>query len=207
MFKQTPLVSKSLARKTSYKKRNSVNCLFNRRSSKFYIPAHSTCQRPLDIGEISNIDPEVKKTIEVFVDKANDQSNHINEAIEESYGLGVTLQAKEVISYQSDVRKITSLSVSEVNEAEREIVTFLRKQKFKEELSALSIYKLDPALENSLIPVGGCLHQAPILFRHQSYSLVSHVRYVRVARAISCARNSRAVGRVFFQCLDYGGRT
>ena len=36
-----------------------------------------------------------------------------------------------------------------------------------------------------------------ILFRHQSYSLVSHVRYVRVARAISCARNSRAVGRVF----------
>ena len=147
-----------------FKRSNQLcSCLFNLRSSKFYIPAHSTCQRPLDIGEISNSDPEVKKTIEVFVDKANDQSNHINEAIEKSYGLGVTLQAKEVISYQPDVRKITSLSVSEVNEAEREIVKFLRKQKFKEELSALSIYKLDPALENSLILVGGCLHQAPIM--------------------------------------------
>ena len=75
--------------------------------------------------------------------------------------------------------------MSEVNEAEREIVKFLQKQKFKEELSALSIYKLDPALENSLILVGGCLHQAPIM--HNSlwaplsircptlvYHLVSH---------------------------------
>ena len=43
-----------------------------------------------------------------------------------------------------------------------------------------------------------------ILFRHQSYSLVNHVRYVRVARAISCARNSRAVGRAFLKFVDYG---
>ena len=73
----------------------------------------------------------------------------------------------------------------EVNKAEREIVKFVQKQTFKEELLALSrinrvcqetektttknptkktssIYKLDPVLENGLIRVGGCLRQAPI---------------------------------------------
>ena len=91
----------------------------------------------------------------------------------------------EVISYQSDVSKITPLSVTEVNEAEREIVKFVQEQTFKEELLALSrinrvcketektatknptkksssICKLDPVLENGLIRVGGRLHQAPI---------------------------------------------
>ena len=37
------------------------------------------------------------------------------------------------------------------------------------------------------------------LFRHQSYSLVSHVRYVRVARAITCARNFRVVSRAILK--------
>ena len=40
-----------------------------------------------------------------------------------------------------------------------------------------------------------------ILFQHQSYSLVSHLRYVQVARAISCARNPRAVSRIFWSSL------
>ena len=94
-------------------------------------------------------------------------------------------KAKEVISYQSDVSKITPLSVTEVNQAERERVKFVQEQTFKEELLALSridrvcketektttknptmksssIYKLDPVLENGLIRVGGRLHQAPI---------------------------------------------
>jgi len=93
-------------------------------------------------------------------------------------------KAKEDVGYQSDVSKITPLSVSEVNEVEKEIVNFVQKQTFKEELSALSqvsracketektatknptksssIYKLDPVLENGLILVGGSLHQAPI---------------------------------------------
>ena len=35
----------------------------------------------------------------------------------------------------------------------------------------------------------------------QSYSLVSHVRYVRVAQAISCVCNFRAVSRVFWSLL------
>jgi len=47
-------------------------------------------------------------------------------------------KAKEAISYQSDVSKITPLSVSEVNEAEREIVKIVQEQNFKEELLALS---------------------------------------------------------------------
>jgi len=38
-------------------------------------------QRPADIGEISDSDPEVKKTVEVYANKANYHSNHINEAI------------------------------------------------------------------------------------------------------------------------------
>jgi len=75
--------------------------------------------------------------------------------------------------------------VSEVNEAEREIVKIVQEQNFREELLALSrvnrvceetekkatknlinksssIYKHDPVLENGLIRVGGRLHQAPI---------------------------------------------
>ena len=94
-------------------------------------------------------------------------------------------KAKEDIDYQSGVSKITPLSVSEVNETEKEIVKFMQKQNFKEELSALSrvrrvckelektatknptkksssIYELDPVFENGLIYVGGRLHQAPI---------------------------------------------
>ena len=45
-------------------------------------PKETWPQRPADIGEISDSDPEVKKTVEVFANKVNDQSNHINEAIE-----------------------------------------------------------------------------------------------------------------------------
>ena len=169
-------------------------------------PKKTWPQRPADVGEISESDPEVKKTVEVFANKAfNDQSNHINGAMEKfsswtrlkrvmawllRYKQNLNKQsqrrkAKEVISYQSDVSKIAPLSVTEVNEAEREIIKFVQKQTFKEELLALSrinrvcketektatknptkrsssIYKLDPVLENGLIRVGGRLHQAPI---------------------------------------------
>ena len=40
-------------------------------------PKETWPQRPADIREISDSDPEVKKTVEVFANKANDQSNHI----------------------------------------------------------------------------------------------------------------------------------
>lgn len=102
---------------------------------------------------ISDSDPEVKKTIEVFANKANNQSDHINKAIEKfsswtrlktimawvlRYKQNLSRQkqrckAKEVISYQSDVSEIKPLSVSEVNEAEKEIVKFVQKQSLNEE--------------------------------------------------------------------------
>ena len=155
-------------------------------------PKKTWPQRPADIGEISDSDPEVRKTVEVFPNTSNDQSNHSNAAMEKfsswthlkkviawvlHYKQNLKKQsqrrkAKEVISYQSDVSNITPLSVTEVNEAEGEIVKFIQKQIFKGELLALSqinptkksssIYKLSPVLENGLKRVGGCLHQAPI---------------------------------------------
>ena len=47
-------------------------------------------------------------------------------------------KANEVISYQSDVSKITPLNVSKVNEVEKEIVKSMQKQNLKEEFLALS---------------------------------------------------------------------
>ena len=168
-------------------------------------PFQSNLRRPGHKDPLILSNPNVNKTVEVFANKANDQSNHINAAMENfsswtrlkrvmawllRYKQNLNKQsqrrkAKEVISYQSDVSKITPLSVTEVNEAEREIVKFVQKQTFKEELLALSrinrvcketektatknptkksssICKLDPVLENGLIRVGGRLHQAPI---------------------------------------------
>ena len=150
-------------------------------------PKETWPQRPAYIGEISDSDPEVKKTVEVFANKANDQTNHLNEAIEKfsswthlkkvmawvlRYKQSQRRKAKEAISYQSDLSKIAPLSVAEVNEAEREIVKFVQKQNFKEDLLALSrvckqkektatknptkksssIYKLDPFFGKRLHP-------------------------------------------------------
>ena len=155
-------------------------------------------QRPGDISEIPDRDPEVKKTVEVFANKVNDQSGLIGKAIEKISsrtrlkkvmvwvlrckqnlsGQSQRCKAHEVISYQSDVSKITPLNVSKVNEAEMEIVKFVQKQSLKEELLAVSrvsrvcketeektsssIYKLDPVLKNDLLHVRGRLHHAPI---------------------------------------------
>ena len=84
-------------------------------------------QRPGDVGEISDSDPEVKKTIEVFANEVNDQSDLIDKAIEK-ISLWTRLKkvmvwvlrckqnlsrqsqrckVNEVTSYQSDVSKIT----------------------------------------------------------------------------------------------------
>ena len=99
-------------------------------------PKETWPRRPADIGEIYDSDPEVRKTVEVFANKANDQSNHLNEAIEKfsswthlkkvmawvlCYKQSLKKQSqrrkvKEAISYQSDLSKIAPLSVAEVNE-------------------------------------------------------------------------------------------
>ena len=121
-------------------------------------PFQSNLRRPGHKDPLILSNPNVNKTVEVFANKANDQSNHINAAVEK-FSLRTRLKkviawvlcykqnlneqsqrrkAKEVISYPSDVSKITPLSKTEVNEAEREIIKFAQRQTFKEELLALS---------------------------------------------------------------------
>lgn len=91
-------------------------------------------------------------------------------------------KTSEKISYQANTEKVIPLSVSELKEAEEEIIRHVQNQGFKEEMQELrhtaketqerrnkkavkkssSIHKLDPVLENGLIRVGGRLHHAPI---------------------------------------------
>ena len=91
-------------------------------------------------------------------------------------------KANELISYQSNAVMIAPLSVSEMNEAEKEILKHVQKQSFTDELHTLSrisketqetsnknsvkkcssIYKLDPVLQDGLVRVGGRLQHAQI---------------------------------------------
>ncbi|KAK3702238.1 hypothetical protein QZH41_005406 [Actinostola sp. cb2023] len=115
-------------------------------------------QRPPDMGQIPNDDPEVKKTIEVFAIEVSNDSDYISKVLEKfsswtrlkkiiawilRYKNNLRKQsqrrkANEVISYQSKVNAIIPLSVSEINDAERVIVKYVQKQAFKEELSILN---------------------------------------------------------------------
>ena len=100
--------------------------------------------------------------------------------------MGIALQeyhsTNKTFKLQSDDSIITPLSISEINEAENEIIKYVQKQTFKDELASesgvgnntretanrnnlkknSSIYKLDPVLENGLLRVGGRLEHAPI---------------------------------------------
>ena len=93
-----------------------------------------------------------------------------------------TKSNKKISNNQRNTEKITPLSVSQMREAEKEIIKYVQKQAFAEDMQTLkqitretkgkgknsavrkgsSLYKLDPVLENDLIRVGGRLHQAPI---------------------------------------------
>ena len=159
-------------------------------------------QRPENQGEISDNDPEVKKGVETFANKASVACDYIGNAMEKISSwshlkkiIAWILRYKNILrnrSQQSNTNKtiklqfddstITPLSISEVNEAENEIVKYVQKQTFKDELASLSgvrkntrgtanpndlkknssIYKLDPVLENGLLRVGGRLEHAPI---------------------------------------------
>ena len=88
----------------------------------------------------------------------------------------------KLIKLKSGDSIIKPLSVSELNEAENEIMKYVQKQTFKDELASLSgignntqrkanrnnlkknssIYKLNPVLENGLLRVGGRLEHAQI---------------------------------------------
>ncbi|KAK3744013.1 hypothetical protein QZH41_004823 [Actinostola sp. cb2023] len=115
-------------------------------------------QRPPDMGQIPNDDPEVKKSIEAFAIEVSNDSDYISKVLEKfsswtslkkiiawilRYKNNLRKQsqrrkANEVISYQSKVNAIIPLSVSEINDAERVIVKYVQKQAFKEELSILN---------------------------------------------------------------------
>ncbi|KAK3735155.1 hypothetical protein QZH41_020254, partial [Actinostola sp. cb2023] len=115
-------------------------------------------QRPPDMGQIPNDDPEVKKTIEVFAIEVSNDSDYISKVLEKfsswtrlkkiiawvlCYKNNLRKQsqrrkANEVISCQSKVNANIPLSVSEINDAERVIVKYVQKQAFKEELSILN---------------------------------------------------------------------
>ena len=152
-------------------------------------------QRPNDIGEISSNDPELKKNAETFTSHASKQFNHINKAIQKFSSwtrlkkiIALVLRYKNNLRKQvrrhqvteidrnyayADIKVVPPISVSELKESEKEILKFVQKQSFQEELVVLRqrsktfnksshIYKLDPILEDGLIRVGGRLQQAPI---------------------------------------------
>ena len=159
-------------------------------------------QRPENLGEISDNDPEVKKGVETFANKVSVTCDYIGNAMEKISSwsrlkkiIAWILRYKNIlrnrsqhsntnktIKLQFDDSTITPLRISEVNEAENEIVKYIQKQTFEDELASLSgvrkntqgtanpnslkknssIYKLDPVLENGLLHVRGRLKHAPI---------------------------------------------
>ncbi|KAK3737962.1 hypothetical protein QZH41_000763 [Actinostola sp. cb2023] len=121
-------------------------------------------QRPPDMGQIPNDDPEVKKTIEVFAIEVSNDSDYISKVLEK---FSSWTRLKKIIAwilrYKNNLRK--------QSQRQRVIVKYVRKQAFKEELSILncidkenqessnqstvkkcsSIYKLDPIMTDSLL--------------------------------------------------------
>ena len=161
-------------------------------------------QRPADLGEISSDDPEVKRTAGSFVKKLDKLSDGFMDAVLKKFSswtclkkvIAWILRYKITLRRQSQLHKshkiigndqrntetITPLSVSEMREAEKEIIKYVQKQAFAEDMQTLkqitgdtqgkgknsvvrkgsSLYKFHPVLENDLIRVGGRLHHAPI---------------------------------------------
>ena len=86
---------------------------------------------------------------------------------------------------QRNLKTIQPLSVEELHEAEIQIVKFLQRKYFSDELQSLSTGKtlkgssrlvsLDPFLDNNgIIQVGGRLNYAPIKFSRKHQILIPH---------------------------------
>jgi len=119
---------------------------------------HSWPKRPENLGEMSDNDPEVKKGAETFANEATHAYNYIGNAMERTSSwsrlkkiIAWILRYKSVLrrrSQHSNTNKpiklqsyesiITPLSVSEVNVAENEIIKYVQRQTFKDELTSLS---------------------------------------------------------------------
>ena len=115
-------------------------------------------QRPENLGEISDNDPEVKKGVEIFANKGGVAYNYIGNAMEKISSwsrlkkiIAWILRYKNILRNRSQHRNtnkptklqfddsiITPLSISEVNEAENEILKYVQKQTFKDELASLN---------------------------------------------------------------------
>ena len=153
-------------------------------------------QRLENLSKIPDNHPEVKG-VKTFTNKTSVSWDYIGNAMENISSwswlkkiIAWVLRYKNIlrnrsqhsntnktIKLQSDDSIIMPLSISEINEAENEIIKYVQKQTFKDELASLSgvgndtretanrnssIYKLDPVLENGLLRVGGRLEHAPI---------------------------------------------
>ena len=121
-------------------------------------PEEAWPQRPADLGKIFSNDPEVKKTSVTFANKASKPNDDLNEVLQRfssrtrlkkvvawslCYKTMLCKQvqrskANQVISYPSNAETVTPLSVSEMKEAEKEIITYVQKQSFAEEVQVLS---------------------------------------------------------------------
>ena len=157
-------------------------------------------QRPADMGGIPNDDPEIKDSAKVFA-TATVSAHSLSKTFERVSSWN---KLKKVVAwalrYKSILRErtrdkhtnnplpdnhvvaktIRPISVSEINEAEREILRLVQSESYHDELTSAAypeqpnsqrtksikksspVYKLDPILVNGLLCVGGRLQQAPI---------------------------------------------
>ncbi|CAB3981519.1 Hypothetical predicted protein [Paramuricea clavata] len=158
-------------------------------------------ERPADMGDIPSDDPEIKKDAKVYA-TAKNTSNPILTAFERvsswnklkkimawvlRYKTNLRKRAKDCDDNdtppekQDDTKAFKTITVQEMNEAEREILRLVQNDSYPDEIRCVAqcdpqnsqgkrksirksshIYKLDPIVVNDLLCVGGRLQQAPI---------------------------------------------
>ena len=158
-------------------------------------------QRPADMGGVPQDDPEIKESAKVYA-TGTDSAYPFSKVFERISSwnklkkvVAWALRYKSILRERTrdkhnkpflsdihvDVNTIRPISVTEFNEAEREILRLVQIECYGDELTRVthsaqpncqrkpksmkkssSIYKLDPILVNNLLRVGGRLQRAPI---------------------------------------------
>ncbi|XP_033127590.1 uncharacterized protein LOC117125238 [Anneissia japonica] len=147
-------------------------------------------QRPIDLGQIPNNDPEVKSNSTVCANNVIAQDSISKVIDHHSSWNSLRKTIAWLLRYKSKLRKavrrsksgmpllsektVTPITVLEINGAESAIVKHIQQQCFGNDQVALrkktsSIYKLDPILVEGIVRVGGRFHNAPIAIdkKHQ----------------------------------------
>ncbi|XP_028395694.1 uncharacterized protein LOC114519723 [Dendronephthya gigantea] len=165
-------------------------------------PMDSWPRRPADIGGVPSDDPEIKESAKVYATTTTSE-HWISKKFERVSSwnklkrvVAWALRYKSILRERTKdkpmddllpeinrtvVKTIRPMSVSEINEAEREILRLVQRESYHDELTSAtyteqpnshgrsksikkssSVYKLDPMLVNGLLCVGGRLQQAPI---------------------------------------------